>query len=68
MLLRRPDGCNLEQFEASRHKGRFRKKVLVIRTNDALTVDRLDGISSRPNGCKGSDSSFLESVQNLLEL
>jgi hypothetical protein len=22
-LLKRPDGCKLEQFEASRHRGRF---------------------------------------------
>lgn len=62
MLLRPPDGCNLEQFEASRHRGRFRQKVFVVRTDDALTIERPDGISHRPDGCKGSDCSYLESV------
>jgi hypothetical protein len=32
----RSDGCKLEQFEASRHKGRSERKVLVVRTDDAL--------------------------------
>jgi hypothetical protein len=36
LLLKRPDGCKLEQFEASLHKGRSERKVLVIRTDDAL--------------------------------
>jgi len=36
VLLKRPDGCKLKQFEASRHRGRSERKVLVIRTNDAL--------------------------------
>jgi hypothetical protein len=67
MLLRCPDGCNLEQFEASRHRGRFGRKVLVIWTDDALTVERPDRISCRPDGCKGFNCSYLESVQNLLE-
>jgi hypothetical protein len=30
MLLKRPDGCKLEQFKASRHKGRSERKVLVV--------------------------------------
>jgi hypothetical protein len=30
------DGCKLEQFEASRHRGRFGQKVVVIRNDDAL--------------------------------
>jgi hypothetical protein len=67
VLLRRPDGCNLEQFEASRHRGRSRQKVLVVLMDDALTVERPDEILHRPDGCKGSDCSYLESVQNLLE-
>jgi len=61
MLLRRPNGCNLEQFEASRHKGRFGQKVLIIRMDDGLTVER-------PDGCKGFDFSNFESMQNLLEV
>jgi hypothetical protein len=36
MLLKHPDGCNLEQFEASWHRGRSERKVLVVRANDAL--------------------------------
>jgi hypothetical protein len=36
VLLKRPDRCELEQFEASRHKGRSRWKVLFIRTDDGL--------------------------------
>jgi hypothetical protein len=36
MLLKRPDRCKLEQFEASQHIGRSGRKVLVIRTDDAL--------------------------------
>jgi len=62
VLLRHPDGCNLEQFEASRHRGRSGRKVLVVRTDDALIVERPDGISRRPDECKGSDCSYLESV------
>jgi hypothetical protein len=67
MLLRRPNGCNLEQFEASGHRGRSRRKVLVVWTNDALIVKRPDEISCCPDRCKGFDSSDLESVHNLLE-
>jgi hypothetical protein len=36
MLLRRLDGCKLEQFKNSRHMGRFGPEVLVVRTDDAL--------------------------------
>jgi hypothetical protein len=61
VLLRHPDRCKLEQFEASRHRGRSGQKVLVLRTDDALTVDCSDG-------CKEFDSSYLESVKNLLEV
>jgi hypothetical protein len=67
VLLRRPDGCNLEQFEASRHKGRSGQKVLVIQTDDTLIVECPDKILHRPDGCKGSNCSYLESMQNLLE-
>lgn len=67
MLLRSLDGCKLEQFEGSRHRGRSRRKVLIVQMDDAWIVERLDGISRRPNGCKGSDFSNLKFVQNLLE-
>jgi hypothetical protein len=36
VLLKRIDGCKLEQFEASRHRGMSEWKVLVVRTKDAL--------------------------------
>jgi len=49
VLLKRPDGCKLEQFEASRH----RDEMML------WTVGRPDGISRRPDGCKGSDLSDL---------
>jgi hypothetical protein len=35
-LLKRPDGCKMEQFEASRHRGRPGWKVLVVRMDDAV--------------------------------
>jgi hypothetical protein len=68
VLLRRPDRCNQEQFEGSRHKGRSGWKVLIVRTDDAWTVERSDGISRRSDGYKGSNFSDLEFVQNLLEV
>jgi hypothetical protein len=36
VLLKRPDRCKLEQFETSRHKGRFGREVLVVWNDDAL--------------------------------
>jgi hypothetical protein len=36
VLLKRLDGCKLEQFEASRHRGRSGRKALIVRTDDAL--------------------------------
>jgi hypothetical protein len=45
-----------------------RRKVLVVKTNDALTAEGPNGISRRLDECKGSDFSDLESVQNLLEV
>lgn len=59
VLLKRPDGCKLEQFEASRHRGRSGRKVLIIRTDDALIVGRPDGISRRSDGCQETEFSNL---------
>jgi hypothetical protein len=59
VLLKCPDRCKLEQFEASRHMGRSERKVLIVQTDDAWTVERPDKISHRPEGCKGSDFSDL---------
>jgi hypothetical protein len=67
VLLRLPNGCNQEQFEGSRHRGRSGWKVIVARTDDALTVERPDGIPCRQDRCKGSDFYDLETLQNLLE-
>jgi hypothetical protein len=61
VLLRRPDGCNREQFEASRHRGTFERKVLVVRTEDALTDERPDGIPRHSDGCKGTKLHCFES-------
>jgi hypothetical protein len=36
VLLKCPDGCKLEQFEASQHRGRSGRKVLVVQMVDAL--------------------------------
>jgi len=47
--------------------GIVRSFLRKVRTDDAWTVERPDEISSRPDGCKGSDFSNLESGQNLLE-
>jgi hypothetical protein len=59
VLLKHPDGCKLEKFEASRHRGRSGRKVLIVRTDDAWTVKHLDGISRRLDSCKGSDFTDL---------
>jgi hypothetical protein len=66
MLLRRPNGCKLEQFEASWQRGRSGRKVLIVRTDDAWTVERLDDITCHPNGCKGTKLIALNSAQSLL--
>jgi hypothetical protein len=60
VLLKRSDRCKLEQFEASRHRGRSGRKVLIVRTDDAWTIERPDGISNRPDSCKGTDFNCLE--------
>jgi hypothetical protein len=61
MLLRCSDGCNREQFEASRHRGTSGRKVLVIRTDDALTDERPDGIPRRSDRCKGTELYYFKS-------
>jgi hypothetical protein len=59
VLLKRPEGCKLEQFESSQHRGRSGRKVLVFRMDDAWIVDCPDGMSRRPDGCKESDFTDL---------
>jgi hypothetical protein len=68
VLLKRPDGYMLEQFEASWHRGRLGWKVLVIRMDDTWIVESLDGISCRPDCCKGTELTALNSAQNFLEV
>jgi len=60
VLLRGPDGCSLERFEASWHRGRSGRKVIVVQMDYDWTVERLDR-------CKVSNFFDLEFVQNLLE-
>jgi hypothetical protein len=67
VLLRCPKRCKLEQFEGSRHRGRSGRKVLVVWTDDAWTVQCPDEISRHPDECKGFYFSDLESEQNLLK-
>jgi hypothetical protein len=67
VLLRRSDECNLEQFEASRHKREFERKVLVVRTDVAcLTSIRTEYHVFRMDG-KDLNFIVLHSAQNLLE-
>jgi len=54
VLLRRPNGCKLEQFEASWHRGRSRQKVLIVQTDDAWTVKHPDGTTCRSDRCTGT--------------
>jgi hypothetical protein len=61
VLLRHLNGCNQEQFEASGHRGTSRRKVLVVRTDDALTDERPDRIPHHPDGCKGTELHYFES-------
>jgi hypothetical protein len=61
VLLRRTDGYNREQFEASGHRGMSRRKVLVVRTYDALTDEHPEEIARRPDGCKGTEQQYFES-------
>jgi hypothetical protein len=49
--LRHPDGCNLEQFEASGHRRESGWKVLVIRMDDALTDECPDGYNGLELHC-----------------
>jgi hypothetical protein len=63
----RPDGCYLEQFEASGHRGTSRRKVPVDQMYDALTDERPDGISRRSEESKETELTVLNSAQSLLE-
>jgi hypothetical protein len=67
VLLRRPDGCKMEQFEASRHSGRSGRKVIVVQTDDAWIVERPDEISRRSDGYKGTELTALNFAQSLLK-
>jgi hypothetical protein len=62
VFLKRSD----EQLEASRDRGRFRRKVLVVQTNDVWIVEHPNDITRRPDGCKGTVLTTLNSAQILL--
>jgi hypothetical protein len=64
VLLRRPDRCNREQFEASGHRGTSERKVLVVQTDDDLTDERLDGIPHCLDRCKGIELYYFEFAQS----
>jgi len=59
-LLKRPDGCKLEQFEASRTEEGPDENFSSSRQMMLWTAGRLDG-------CQGIEFSILQTVQNLLE-
>jgi hypothetical protein len=42
-------------------------ETLGVRTDDALTNERPDGMTRRPDGWQGTEFSDLQTAQNLLE-
>jgi hypothetical protein len=66
-LLNRLDGCKLEQFEASRHRGRFGRKSTSSERLMHWTAGHLDDMTRRLDGWQGTKFSDLQTVQNLLE-
>jgi hypothetical protein len=59
-LLKRPDGCKLEQFEASQQRGRSGQKTMSSGRMMLWTA-------GRPDGWQGTKFFDLQTVQNLLE-
>jgi hypothetical protein len=55
VLLKRRDGCKLEQFKASQHRGRSGRKVLVVLTENALDSWASEGMSRRPDDWQGTE-------------
>jgi hypothetical protein len=67
VLLRRPNGCNLEHFEASRYIWESERKVLVVRTNVTwLTSVRTEYHVVRTDA-RDLNFTVLNSAQSLLE-
>jgi hypothetical protein len=82
VLPRHPDGCT-RTLGSSRTLNSSRTIYHYVRTDatlnssklldigdvrtDALTDERLDGISHRSDGCKGTELTVLNSTQSLLE-
>jgi hypothetical protein len=62
VLLKRSDGCKLEQFETSRHRGRYGREVVIVQTDGPPY-----GMTRRSNGWQRTEFSALQTVQNLLE-
>jgi len=67
LLLRHLDWCNREQFEASGHRWKVQTESSCRPYKWCLTDKRPDGIQRRPNGCKGTELTVLNSTQSLLE-
>jgi len=66
-LLNRPDGCKLEHFEASLHRGRSGRESTSSERMMLWTDGRPDGMTRLPNGWQGNKFSDLQIVQSLLE-
>jgi hypothetical protein len=66
VLLRRLNGCNLEQFETFGHRRGVWTESYRCPDGRCLTDERPDGILRRPDGCKGTEFNILNSAQSLL--
>jgi len=67
VLLRHPNGCNLEQFEASRHKWESGQKVLVVWTDVALPTSVRTQYHIIRTDARDLNFIVLNSAQSLLE-
>jgi mRNA-degrading endonuclease toxin of MazEF toxin-antitoxin module len=67
MLLKRPDGCNLEQFEASGHRLESGRKVLVVLTDVARQMSVWTEYHVIRTDARDLNFTVLISAQSLLE-
>jgi hypothetical protein len=67
VLLKRSDGCKLEQFEASRHRGMSRWESTSSGCMMLWTDGRPQGMTRCLDGWQGTKFSALQTVQNLME-
>jgi hypothetical protein len=66
-LLKRPDRCKLEQFEALRHRGRSGLESSSSGRYDTSSRRLVLWTADRPDGWHGTKFFDLQIVQNLLE-